>query len=263
MNRMNRPILCTAVLSAATLFIAAGLRAEEATTKPTTQGTYDTISYGMGYQIGKEMASAPMPMNHDQLKAGLADALSGVDSKYTEQQITDAMMTIQMEMMAKRQAEMKLIADSEKIKGDAYKVEYAKKAGVTQTASGMLFESVTEGAGKSPGEADIVRVHYTGTLIDGTKFDSSRDARIPGQEPEPVEFELGRVIPGWIEGLQLMKVGGKAKLVIPSDLAYGDTGSPPTIPPGATLVFDVELLDIVPPATQPATPEPTTPAPAN
>ena len=121
--------------------------------------------------------------------------------------------------------------------------EYLDKAaaepGAQKTASGLVYSELTPGSGASPKSTDTVRVHYRGTLIDGKEFDSSYARN------EPAEFPLNRVIPAWTEGVQKMKVGGKAKLVCPSNIAYGDRGMPPVIPGGATLVFEVELLDIL------------------
>lgn len=130
-------------------------------------------------------------------------------------------------------------ADHEKKAGEAFIDKMAKHKGVVRTASGMLYEPIKEGTGASPTASDRVKVHYQGTLIDGTVFDSSR------QRGQPATFGLNQVIRCWSEGLQLMKVGGKGRIVCPSNLAYGDRGRPPKIPPGATLVFEVELLDIV------------------
>ena len=117
--------------------------------------------------------------------------------------------------------------------------ENAKKAGVTVTASGLQYEVVTAGNGAKPSAEDVVRVHYVGTLLDGSKFDSSID------RGEPAEFGVGQVIAGWTEALQLMSVGSKYKLYIPSAIAYGAQGAGQAIPPNAALVFEVELLDIV------------------
>jgi len=114
----------------------------------------------------------------------------------------------------------------------------AKEEGAVQTDSGLVVKDLVAGSGASPTAADTVRVHYTGTLVDGTVFDSSV------ARGEPIEFPLSGVIKGWTEGLQLMKEGGKARLTIPPDIAYGARGSPPAIPPGATLVFEVELLEV-------------------
>ena len=129
-------------------------------------------------------------------------------------------------------------SEKEKKKGAEYLEKFVKTEGGTLTESGLAYKVLEPGSGKAPGKTDVVEVHYTGTLIDGTVFDSSRE------RDKPVSFPLNRVIKGWTEGLQLVKKGGKIKLVIPSDLAYGNHGSPPKIPGGATLTFDIELLDI-------------------
>jgi FKBP-type peptidyl-prolyl cis-trans isomerase len=130
-------------------------------------------------------------------------------------------------------------AQSGKDKGEAYLKENAKKEGVKTTASGLQYKITKEGEGKSPKATDTVVVHYKGTLLDGTEFDSSY------KRNEPAEFPLNRVIPGWTEGLQLLKEGGKATLTIPSDLAYGKQGTPGgPIGPDETLIFEVELIKV-------------------
>lgn len=137
-------------------------------------------------------------------------------------------------------------AEKEKKAGEAFLAEAAKEKGATKTESGLVFISQQEGSGAAPGPTDTVKVHYRGTLTNGEEFDSSH------KRGEPAQFPLNGVIPCWTEGLQKMKVGGKAKLVCPSTIAYGERGAPPNIPGGATLQFEVELLEVVP---RPAAPE--------
>ena len=120
----------------------------------------------------------------------------------------------------------------------AYLEKAAAMPGATRTASGLVYRELRNGTGASPAATDTVKVHYRGTLVDGKEFDSSY------KRNEPAQFPLNRVIPCWTEGVQKMKVGGKSRLTCPSNLAYGDRGSPPTIPGGATLIFEVELLGI-------------------
>ena|SRR5580704_10576641 len=120
----------------------------------------------------------------------------------------------------------------------AYLEKAAAMPGATRTSSGLVYRELTPGTGASPKVTDTVKVHYRGTLVDGTEFDSSY------KRNEPAQFPLNRVIPCWTEGVQKMKVGGKSQLVCPSSIAYGDGGSPPVIPGGATLIFEIELLGI-------------------
>lgn len=134
---------------------------------------------------------------------------------------------------------MQAAAAKAEIAGAAFIASAAKQPGATRTASGIVMTTLTAGQGATPAATDKVKVHYEGRLIDGTVFDSSR------QRNEPAEFPLDGVIPCWTEAVQLMKVGGRARIVCPAKLAYGERGSPPLILPGSTLVFDVELLDIV------------------
>jgi FKBP-type peptidyl-prolyl cis-trans isomerase FkpA len=131
-----------------------------------------------------------------------------------------------------------LMSQTAKEKGEAFLQENAKKDGITTTASGLQYEVITEGDGKKPGATDTVQVHYRGTLLDGTEFDSSY------KRGEPISFRLNQVIPGWTEGLQLMTVGSKYRLFIPSNLAYGSRGAGGVIGPDETLIFEVELLDV-------------------
>jgi FKBP-type peptidyl-prolyl cis-trans isomerase FkpA len=131
-----------------------------------------------------------------------------------------------------------LISCSPKPESSAFLEKAAAEPGAIKTPSGLVYREITPGSGPSPSASDIVTVHYRGTLIDGTEFDSSY------KRNQPAQFPLNQVIPCWTEGVQRMKVGGKSQLVCPSDIAYGDQGRPPTIPGGATLIFEIELLGI-------------------
>jgi FKBP-type peptidyl-prolyl cis-trans isomerase FkpA len=166
------------------------------------------------------------------VQRGLVDGATGKKSAQDAQADLTKIQELQRTRMA---------AASEKAAsaGVAFLEKTSKEAGFTKTASGMLIKHVKEGTGPSPAATDQVKVHYEGRLIDGKVFDSSIERK------EPATFPLNGVIPCWTEGVQTLKVGGKAQLVCPAGLAYGQNGSPPTIPPQATLVFDVELLEIV------------------
>lgn len=194
-----------------------------------------TASYGIGYSIGQNLKQAGIPVDLTILQKGLQDALDGKEPVFTQEQLQAAMMALQAEMQGKMQ-NAGMNAEKE---GTAFRETNKAKTGVTQTASGLQIETLKEGTGPNPVASDTVKVHYVGTLIDGSKFDSSVD------RGTPATFPLTGVISGWTEGLQLVKVGGKAKLVIPPNLAYGPEGRPPQIPPNSTLVFEVELIEIV------------------
>jgi FKBP-type peptidyl-prolyl cis-trans isomerase len=191
------------------------------------------MSYAIGQQIGRQMKSQGIEIDPDTLAASISDALAGKESQLSQAQIQEVMMKAQEAQMAKMESEAKAGREQ----GDKFLSENKGKAGVKTTASGLQHLVLTEGKGKSPKATDTVKVHYTGTLIDGTKFDSSVD------RGQPAEFPLNGVIPGWTEGLQLMKVGGKSRLFVPSDLAYGPQGRP-SIPANSVLIFDVELIEI-------------------
>ena len=210
---------------------------------PTAEKTLDELrpdaSYAIGADIGQGLRSLPATLDVEQLIAGLRDAMSGAQTRLSPAEMQDVLMAFQTQLI--KQMQSKAEADMSEVKsaGAKFREENGKKEGVVTTASGLQVETLVEGQGNAPKATSVVRVHYTGTLIDGTKFDSSLD------RGEPAEFPLSGVIAGWTEGLQLIKPGGKARLVIPPDLGYGERGAGPTIPPGATLVFEVELLEIV------------------
>ncbi len=196
----------------------------------------DKAAYAIGLDIGQRLLTDDLTVNPDLVAKGLTDALKKSKPLLTEEQIAATMKEFGKVMQAKAETKNKAAAD----KGVAFLAENKKKKGVTTTASGLQYEVITEGKGATPKKTDKVKVHYHGTLVDGTVFDSSVERK------EPASFGVNQVIPGWTEALQLMKVGDKWKLTIPSNLAYGARGTPDgRIGPNAVLVFDVELLDIV------------------
>ena len=193
----------------------------------------DKVSYAIGQQIGSSIKSQGIKVNTAVLAASIDDVLKGTPSRLKPEEMQAAMVKMREGMMAKQEAEGK----ENLAKGEKFLEENKKKPNVKVTASGLQYEVVSTGKGRSPKDTDVVKVHYKGTLIDGTQFDSSYDRN------EPAEFPVGGVIKGWTEALQMMKAGDKWKLTIPSELAYGPQGRP-GIPPNSVLAFDVELLEI-------------------
>jgi FKBP-type peptidyl-prolyl cis-trans isomerase len=196
----------------------------------------DTISYIIGADIAHSFAKNSLELNTEMVFKGFADAQSKTDTIFTQEQIGEIMMAWQQEMSAKKQAcSAEEMAKNEKI-GNEFLAANKQKEGVIELPSGLQYKVIKEGTGESPDDNDMVEVHYTGTLIDGTVFDSSRE------RGEPIEFPVNGVIAGWTEALKLMKPGSQYMLYIPAALAYGDKKTGP-IPEGSTLIFDVELLE--------------------
>lgn len=200
----------------------------------------DKLSYGLGMVLGQRLKADFDTLNYDLLKQGIQDLFEGNTPAMTEGEIAKTMMDFQAKKMEQQRAQEQAIADENQAAGEKFLADNAKKDGVVVTESGLQFESVEAGTGPSPTSEDNVKVHYRGTLTDGREFDSSYG------RGEPVTFPLAGVIKGWTEGLQLMKEGGKARLVIPADLAYGPGGAGGLIGPNMTLVFEVELLKVNP-----------------
>lgn len=193
------------------------------------------VSYGIGRQMGDQLRDNPPPgVSLDALIAGLRDAFSGAPSQVPAEALNASFRVIREIMQAEAAARAEAAAGA----GREYLQENAKREGVTVLPSGLQFEVLVSGEGARPGPTDHVRTHYHGTLIDGTVFDSSYE------RGEPAEFPVNGVIAGWVEALQLMNVGSKWRLHVPSELAYGGQAAG-SIPPHSALVFDVELLDIL------------------
>jgi FKBP-type peptidyl-prolyl cis-trans isomerase FklB len=211
----------------------------------------DQASYIIGLNIGRNLKAQEVPANPDIVMKGIRDGLSGAQPVMTDQEMEATMGTFQQQMMAKQQAKMQVEGQKNQKAADDFLTTNKAKKGVVTTASGLQYEVIKEGTGASPKATDQVTVHYTGTLLDGTKFDSSVD------RGQPATFPVNQVIPGWTEALQLMKVGGKYKLYIPPALGYGERGAGGEIGPNSLLVFEVELVSIGEQAqAQPQTPPP-------
>jgi len=196
------------------------------------------ISYTIGVNIGQDFKTQNMDVDPDLLLLGLKDTLSGKELQLTEEEMVQEIQNFQEEMQAKMTAEMEQKSGENKASGEAFLAENAKQEGVVVTESGLQYKILEPGQGDSPGPADVATVHYRGTLIDGTQFDSSYD------RGQPATFPVGGVIAGWSEALQMMKPGAKWQLFIPAELAYGERGAGQVIGPNAALLFDVELISV-------------------
>ena len=218
------------------LVVIIGCKGTSSNAAPASTGELKTDEektlYAMGVMLGSNVK--PMALTPDQvavLSRGLVDSATGKTPLVDPQS-----MATQIQEFARSRAAAGAVA--EKKKSEDFIAQAAKAQGAVKTETGIVYQVLKPGSGDKPKATDTVKVHYTGSLIDGTVFDSSV------QRGQPAEFPLTGVIPCWTQGLQLMKTGEKAKLICPSDLAYGDQGRSPRIPGGATLVFEVELLEI-------------------
>ena len=211
--------------------------------KPETEK--EKVSYVVGMQVGQSLSQIKDEIDLDVVFQAIRSTLAGEEPVIPMEEAMQVQQAFAQRLQAKRTAEMQQRAEKNKAEGDAFMAANKAKSGIKTTASGLQYQVIEEGSGPKPAATDTVKVHYTGTLLDGTKFDSSVD------RGEPAQFALNAVIPGWTEALQLMPVGSKYKLWIPPQLGYGDRGTPGPIGPNQTLVFDVELLEIVKPEAQP------------
>lgn len=227
--------------SVSVAFISSAAFAEETASKMDLK----EVGYAMGASLAayvdstlKQQQDFGTDIKKEDLVAGLQDALDG-KSKITEEEANKLLSEFSSELQKKATEKAAKEAQETIDKGTAYRDTFAKESNVTKSDTGLLYSIETEGEGTAPTATDTVSVHYRGTLIDGVEFDSSYSRN------EPATFRLDQVIPGWTEGLQKIKPGGKIKLVIPPELAYGDQGMA-TIPANSTLVFEVELLSVNP-----------------
>jgi FKBP-type peptidyl-prolyl cis-trans isomerase FklB len=201
------------------------------------------INYSLGYQIGEDFKRQGIELDGAAVVRGIQDAISGKEPLMKPEEVRATLMELKRKIIAAQQEKRKKAKQKKLADGKKYMEENAKKPGVVTTKSGLQYKVLKEGTGKSPSATDRVTVNYRGTTVDGKEFDSSY------KRGKPATFRLNGVVKGWTEGLQLMKEGGKAELVIPPKLAYGSRG-----PLGdQTLIFDVELISVGP-KSQPAKP---------
>lgn len=198
----------------------------------------DKASYSIGVQMGTQVAKIKDMVNEDAIIMGFKDSIAGKESQISAEEMQIAMKAFQQSMIEKQQAKQQSMATSGKEVGDKFLAENKVKEGVKVTESGLQYKVLQEGSGATPSATDTVVTHYTGTLIDGKVFDSSY------KRNSPATFPVNGVIKGWTEALQLMKVGAKWQLVIPSELAYGQRGAGANIGPNQVLIFEIELLEI-------------------
>ncbi|EKM0375045.1 FKBP-type peptidyl-prolyl cis-trans isomerase [Cronobacter turicensis] len=225
-----------------------------ADSKAAFQNDDQKSAYALGASLGrymenslKEQEKLGIKLDKNQLIAGVQDAFAD-KSKLSDQEIEQTLQAFETRVKGAAQAKVEKDATENETKGKAFRDKFAKEKGVKTSSTGLLYKVEKEGTGAAPKESDTVAVNYKGTLIDGQEFDNSY------KRGEPLSFRLDGVIPGWTEGLKNIKKGGKIKLVIPPELAYGKNGVP-GIPANSTLVFDVELLDINPAAKADAAPK--------
>ncbi|MBI5463503.1 MAG: FKBP-type peptidyl-prolyl cis-trans isomerase [Ignavibacteriales bacterium] len=198
----------------------------------------ERLSYSLGADLGKNFKLQTIDIDANALLRGMQDALAGASTAMSDSEMQATIMKFQQDLMAKQQEVGKKASEKNRNEGKTFLDANKKKEGVLVTASGLQYKVLKMGAGPKPTAKSTVTVHYRGTLIDGKEFDSSY------KRGEPTTFPLNQVIRGWTEGLQLMPVGSKFQFFIPSELAYGERGAGADIGPGATLIFEVELLGV-------------------
>jgi FKBP-type peptidyl-prolyl cis-trans isomerase FklB len=243
-----KPLLKTILCAALVAFILGcqdTKQQPDTNTPPSTPQTdKEKISYAIGASMGQSISDISDEIDLSMLQKGMKDRIDGKEMLVSNEEAQPLLQAFTEKLRAQSQEKMAMLTQKNLDAGHAYLEENKTKEGVAVTESGLQYIVLKEGEGKSPGESDRVRVNYRGTKLDGTEFDSSYT------RGEPVTFRADQVIAGWTEGLQLMKEGGKYRLFIPSDLGYGANGAGQTIGPNEVLIFDIELLEVLPDQSQ-------------
>jgi FKBP-type peptidyl-prolyl cis-trans isomerase FklB len=211
---------------------------EAATPNPNFKSDKERQSYAVGMNIGESIHRQPVELDVNLLVQGLKDSIAGSKTLLTDEEAKAALSELGQQVKTKQEDKAKQAAESSKKEGETFLAANKTKPGVVTTPSGLQYKILQPGTGPKPTATDKVVCNYKGTLINGTEFDSSY------KRGQPATFPVGQVIKGWTEALQLMPVGSKWQLFVPADLAYGDRGAGNDIPPGTTLIFEVELLSI-------------------
>ena len=244
---MKHVMVVLGVVLIAALLLGVGLLraqdAEKAETAPAPgaapfKSDMKQVSYCIGVNVGRSFKAQDVALDVDAFLDGFRDGLGGKEPRISQPDMQKIMMAYQQELVAHQKEKTKRMTEENRTKGAAFLAENGKKEGVKVTDTGLQYKVLKEGAGKRPQATDTVTVHYKGTLIDGTEFDSSYG------RGEPVTFPVRGVIRGWTEALLLMKEGARWQVVIPSELAYGERGAGRDIGPNAVLVFEIELIRI-------------------
>ncbi len=225
--------VCASVLGVVLLAGAAG-----AAGPGTPSDERGKAGYSIGFQIGGDLQRQGLEVDPELLVQGLRDALAGTEPRMTPDDMRQTLVALRNRAAAAQRQQQEEQGRANQEAGKAFLAGNASQEGVVTLPSGLQYQVLTEGAGAAPQASDTVSVHYRGTLIDGTEFDSSYG------RGQPATFQLDRVIKGWTEGVQLMRPGSKYRFFIPPELAYGERGAGPQIGPNSTLIFEVELLEV-------------------
>ncbi len=246
MNKHRRLISLMVIGLSFLLLALKPVVAQEAAPKLETDSQKLSYALGMGIGTSLKRLGPSADLDLKTLAQAIGDVMAGKPTLLTDQEANQTRTAFNQKMQEAATAEKKARAEKNRSEGEAFLAQNKTKPNMVTTASGLQYEVVTQGTGDKPKDTDTVSVHYRGTLIDGTEFDSS------ARQGKPASFPVKGVIPGWTEVLQLMPVGSKYRVFIPAGLAYADRGAGQLIGPQATLIFDIELLSIAPPEGQPA-----------